>query len=79
MPISLRITPDKEKIIKEHAKISGKTKTKFILEAIDDKLGLSSDRVEFIRTFAGWLTSDEADELRRSLDLFEKVNEEDWK
>ena len=79
MPISLRIASEKEKIIKEQAKLSGKTKTKFILEAIDDKLGLSGDREQFIRSFAGWLTSDEADELRRSLDVFEKVDEEDWK
>jgi len=79
MPISLRITSDKEEIIKKQASLSGKTKTKFILEAIDDKLGISGDREQFIRHFAGWLTSDEADELRRSLDVFEKVNEEDWK
>ncbi|MCX5846315.1 MAG: DUF1778 domain-containing protein [Deltaproteobacteria bacterium] len=79
MPISLRIPSDKEEIIKKQASLAGKTKTKFILEAIDDKLGISGDREQFIRRFAGWLTSDEADELRRSLDVFEKVNEEDWK
>jgi predicted DNA-binding protein len=35
MPLSLRIPPEKEKIIKIATKRAGKTKSAFIVEAID--------------------------------------------
>ena len=38
MPISLRIPAKKEEIIRRAAKKAGKTKTGFILEALDEKL-----------------------------------------
>ncbi len=41
MPLSLRIPPEKESMIAEAARKAGKTKTAFILEAVDEKLGLS--------------------------------------
>ena len=55
------------------------SKTAFILEAIDEKLGLTESREEIIRTAAGWLTHEEAQELRKSLAVFDEVNEEDWR
>jgi len=50
MPISLRIPAKKEEIIRRAAKKAGKTKTGFILEAVDEKLGLTESR-EQLRHF----------------------------
>ena len=79
MPISIRIAKEKEEMIKKVAGKQKKTKTAFILEAIDEKLGLTESREEIIRTAAGWLTHEEAQELRKSLAVFDEVNEEDWR
>ena len=79
MPISLRIPPKKEEMIKRAARKEGKTKTAFILDAIDEKLGLAANREERIRKAAGWLTSEEASELRENLEVFEEIHEGDWK
>ena len=78
MPTSLRIPSEKEKIIKRAALKAGKTKTAYILEAVDEKLGLIKNREQTIRELAGWLSHDEAEELRKSLEIFNEVNEEDW-
>ena len=78
MPLSLRIPPEKEKMIKMGSKRAGKTKSAFIVEAIDEKLGLVKNRKKTIRQLAGWLTHEEAEELRTSLDVFNQINEGDW-
>ncbi len=78
MPLSLRVPPDKEELIKRAATKAGKTKTAFVLEAVDEKLGITKDREKLIRDLAGWISHDEANELRKSLDVFSKVDEEDW-
>ncbi len=44
--------------------IAGKTKSAFIVETIDEKLGLVKNREKTIRQLAGWLTHEEAEELR---------------
>ncbi len=36
------------------------------------------EKEKIIRQFAGWLSHDEAEELRESLEVFNQVNEEDW-
>jgi uncharacterized protein (DUF1778 family) len=79
MPISLRIAKEKEEMIKKRAKKEKKTKTAFILEAIDEKLGLTKSREEIVRKTAGWLSEDDAQALRQSLAVFDEVNEEDWR
>lgn len=79
MPVSLRIPPKKEEMIKRAAKKAGKTKTGFILDAIDEKLGLAGDREQLIRKTAGWMSSEEASELREDLKVFEEIHEDDWK
>jgi len=79
MPISLRIPQEKEKLLKRAASKAGKTKTAFILEAVDEKLGLVKSREQIIREMAGWLSHEEAEELRKSVDLFSHVDEEDWR
>lgn len=78
MPISLRIPPDKEKKIQKIAQKVGTTKTALILNAIDEKLGLTKTREQTIRKLAGWLSHEEADELRRSIDAFNQIGEGDW-
>ncbi len=78
MPISLRIPSEKDKIIKKAAKKTGKTKTAYILEAVDEKLGLVKDRNQLVRELAGWLSHEEAEELREAVQIFEEVHEEDW-
>jgi len=78
MPLSLRMPPEKEELIKKAAKKAGKTKTAFVLEAVDEKLGITKDREKLIRDLAGWISHDEANELRKSLEVFNRVDEEDW-
>ncbi len=78
MPLSLRIPPEKEKMINRAAAKAGKTKSAFILEAVDEKLGLAKDRAQTIRELAGWLPAEEAKELRESLRVFSQIHEGDW-
>jgi len=78
MPISLRIPPKKEQLINRAAKKEGKTKTAFILDAVDEKLRLVANREQTIRKMAGWLSSEEGSRLSDDLKIFEKINQADW-
>lgn len=78
MPISLRIPPEKEKIIQRFANKAGTTKTAVILNEVDEKLGLIKSREQTIRELAGWLSHDEADELRETLSVFDQTRKGDW-
>ncbi len=78
MPISLRIPPEKELAIRDAVKKSDKTKTAFILEALDEKLGITEDRAQKIRNLAGWLSHEEANELRQSTKTFNRIDDRDW-
>ena len=78
MPISLRIPPKKEELISQAAKKAGKTKTSFILDAVDEKLKLVENREQIIRKTAGWLSPKEATQLDNNLKVFEKIDEADW-
>ncbi|MBW2172570.1 MAG: DUF1778 domain-containing protein [Deltaproteobacteria bacterium] len=78
MPLSLRIPSEKENMIKKAASRAGKTKTAFILEAVYEKLGLIKSREEMIREMSGWLPRKEAEQLRKAVGVFGKVDEEDW-
>jgi hypothetical protein len=79
MPISLRIPPKKEELINRAAKKAGKTKTSFILDAVDEKLHLVENREQTIRKTAGWLSPGEASQLNDNLKVFEIVDEDDWR
>jgi hypothetical protein len=57
----------------------GKSKSAFILEAVYEKLGLTKNRQESIREMAGWLSHKEAAALRKSMKVFDRVDEEDWR
>ena len=78
MPLSLRIPPEKEKMIKKAAIRAGKTKSAYIIEAVDAKLDLMNDREKMIRKLAGWLSHDEAEELRKATEVFNRINNGDW-
>ena len=52
MPLSLRIPSEKNEMIKKAAAKTGKTKSAYILEAVDEKLGLIKDREQMIRELA---------------------------
>ncbi len=78
MPVSLRVPPDKEEMIRKAAARAGVSKTAYILEAIDEKLGVVKNREQTIRELAGWMTHEEAEELRQSLKVFEEIQEGDW-
>lgn len=78
MPLSLRIPPEKEEMIRKAAAKAGKTKTAYILEAVDEKLGVRKSQAHTIRELAGWLSHEEAEELRKSVEVFGRVDEEDW-
>jgi uncharacterized protein (DUF1778 family) len=78
MPISLRIPKDKEKMINRAASKAKKTKTAYILEAVYEKLCVTKTREQLIREMSGWLSHEEAQELRKALEAFGTVNEEDW-
>jgi uncharacterized protein (DUF1778 family) len=79
MPISLRIPKEKEEMINQKARKQKKSKTAFILEAIDEKLGVTKSREELIRETAGWLSREDARELRKAVAPFAEVHEEDWR
>ena len=78
MPLSLRIPFEKDEMIKKAAAKSKKTKTTFILEAVDEKMGLVKGREQIVRELSGWLSHEEAEELRKEVEIFDKVEEEDW-
>lgn len=78
MPTSLRIPPEQEEAITRAAKKAGKTKTAFILEAVNEKLGLVGNRERLVRKTAGWLSPEEASELKAAVEVFEKIHEGDW-
>ena len=78
MPLSLRIPSEKEKLIQKAAAKTGKTKTAYILQAVDEKLGVVKDRGQLVRELAGWLSHEEAEELREDVQVFETVHEGDW-
>ena len=78
MPMSLRIPTDRLELISKAARRAGKTKSAFVMEAVDEKLGLSSNRRDAIRRLAGWLTPEETEELRESLRSLGEVHEGDW-
>ncbi len=78
MPISLRIPPEKEYMIQKAIEKKRMTKTAFILDAVDEKLGLKKNYKQKIRDMAGWMTHAEADELRESLEIFNKTDDKDW-
>jgi hypothetical protein len=78
MPVSLRIPLEKERKIRKAAAKSGKTKTAYILEAVNEKLGLQKTRGQIIKELAGWMPNEEAEELRKAVKVFDTIHQGDW-
>ncbi len=78
MPVSLRVPQEKVELIRKAAAKAGMSNTAYILQAIDEKLGIVKSREQTIREIAGWLSHEEAEELRRSTSVFEEIHEDDW-
>jgi hypothetical protein len=67
-----------EKLINELVQKTGQTKTAVILEAVAGKLGTCKNKKQLIRELAGWMSHDEAAQLRNDLQHFDQVVEGDW-
>jgi hypothetical protein len=78
MPVSLRIPAQKEEMIRRAAARAGMSKTAYILEAIDEKLGIAKDRERTVRELAGWMSHEEAEELRQLAGVFDEIHDGDW-
>ena len=78
MPISLRLPEYEENLINKLAKETGRTKTAVILEAVSEKLGTSKNKKQLIRDLSGWMSHDEAEQLRSNLQHFDQVTDGDW-
>lgn len=78
MPVSLRVPQEKVELIRKAAAKAGMSNTAFILEAIDEKLGIVNDREQTVREIAGWLSHEEAEELRQATGVFGEIHEGDW-
>ncbi|MBM4305889.1 MAG: hypothetical protein FJ123_04035 [Deltaproteobacteria bacterium] len=74
MPLNLRIPFKKDDMIKKATTKIKKPKTPFILEAIDEKIGLVKEREQIVREFSGWLSHEEAQELRKAVEVFNKLS-----
>lgn len=78
MPVSLRVPQEKAELIRKAAAKAGMSKTAYIIEAIDEKLGIVKGREQTIREIAGWLSHEEAEELRQATRVFGEIHEGDW-
>ena len=54
-------------MIEQAAAKAGKAESAYVPETVDEKLGRREDRESVIRQLAGWLSHEEAGELRESL------------
>jgi hypothetical protein len=72
-PVQLRIPSEKEVMIRKAATKTGKRKTSFIMESVDEKLDLLKSREQIVREMAGWLTHEKAENLRQAVTVFEQV------
>jgi hypothetical protein len=57
-------------MIKKSVAKGKKTKTAYIFKAVDEKLGLFKSREQVVRELAGWLSHEEAQELRKAVEIF---------
>ena len=60
-------------MIKKRVPNGKKTKTAKILDAADEKLGPIKNQEQTIRELAGWLSHEEAQELRKAVEVFGSV------
>jgi len=78
MQVSLRVPPKTGERLKALAQKTGKTKTALILEALTEKYDPRKDHSQMVRDLAGWMSKDECEELRNSVEHFNTIDDEDW-
>ncbi len=65
-------------MIRKAATKARKKKTCFILEAVDEKLGLHKSREPVVRETAGGLTHEESEDQRQAGKVFDQVKKKNW-
>ena len=60
-------------MIKKSDAKNNETKPPSTFEVVDKKLGFVKNRERVVRELAGWLSHEEAQELRKAVDIFNKV------
>jgi hypothetical protein len=50
-----------------------KKKTAYLFNVADKKLALAKEREQVVRELAGWLSHEEAQELRKAVEVFDKA------
>ena len=78
MQVSVRVPPKTGELLKQLSQKTGKTKTTLILEALAEKYEPKKDRPQLVRDLAGWLSLKECQSLRKSVENFNKIDDEDW-
>lgn len=78
MQVSLRIPPKTGDRLKALEAKTGKTKTALILEALQEKYEPQKDRSQLIRDLAGWMSKEESETLRKTVDEFNTIQDDDW-
>ena len=79
MQISVRVPSKTGERLKSLSEKTGKTRTALILEALAEKYEPKKDRSQLIRDLAGWMSSTECASLRKSVEIFNAVDDEDWR
>ena len=75
--LSLGIPSEKDEMLRKAAAKSRKTKTAYILEAVDEKLGLVRNREKVVGELAGCFPHEEAQELRKAVGCFNREDKDD--
>jgi predicted transcriptional regulator len=75
--ISLRLPPDVVARLEALADKTGKTITALILDALDETYHPKKSRAEIIGELAGWMSSEDAAQLREAVGAVEVVDEGD--
>ena len=78
MQISLRVSPETVERLQALAQQTGKTKTALIIEALYERYECKKDRAQLIRDVSGWMSPAECKSLRKSVENFNAIDDEDW-
>ncbi len=78
MPPDRKKPIEKDRSIRIAAQKAGKSKSAFVAEAMDDKPSVEKSKERKIRDLADWATSEEIEDLREALEIFDKIDEGDW-
>lgn len=60
-------------MVRKAATKAGKPKTSFIVETVERGIGSPKSREQLVREMAGWMTHQEAEELREAVKVFDRI------